>query len=52
MRSPDALEVRGEAYMTRDGFVKLNEREVIGVKLVVGMLILLIMLQKNLMVVL
>ncbi|MBQ3289789.1 MAG: NAD-dependent DNA ligase LigA [Kiritimatiellae bacterium] len=25
--APDALEVRGEAYMTRDGFVKLNERE-------------------------
>ena len=25
--APDALEVRGEVYMTRDGFVKLNERE-------------------------
>ncbi len=25
--APDALEVRGEVYMTRDGFVRLNERE-------------------------
>lgn len=25
--APDALEVRGEVYMTREGFVKLNERE-------------------------
>ena len=25
--APEALEVRGEVYMTRDGFVKLNERE-------------------------
>ena len=25
--APDALEVRGEVYMTRDGFVKLNVRE-------------------------
>ena len=25
--APDALEVRGEVFMTRDGFVKLNERE-------------------------
>ena len=25
--APDVLEVRGEVYMTRDGFVKLNERE-------------------------
>ena len=25
--APESLEVRGEVYMTRDGFVKLNERE-------------------------
>ena len=25
--APETLEVRGEVYMTRDGFVKLNERE-------------------------
>ena len=25
--APESLEVRGEIYMTRDGFVKLNERE-------------------------
>ena len=25
--APDSLEVRGEVYMTRDGFVKLNARE-------------------------
>jgi len=25
--APDALEVRGEVYMTRDGFLRLNERE-------------------------
>lgn len=25
--APEALEVRGEVYMTREGFVKLNERE-------------------------
>ena len=25
--APDAIEVRGEVFMTRDGFVKLNERE-------------------------
>ena len=25
--APEALEVRGEVYMTRDGFVRLNERE-------------------------
>ena len=25
--APEALEVRGEVYMTRDGFVKLNQRE-------------------------
>ena len=25
--APDVLEVRGEVYMTRDGFVRLNERE-------------------------
>ena len=27
LEAPEALEVRGEVYMTRDGFVKLNERE-------------------------
>ena len=26
-KAPETLEVRGEVYMTRDGFVKLNERE-------------------------
>lgn len=25
--APDVLEVRGEVYMTRDGFIRLNERE-------------------------
>ena len=25
--APDGIEVRGEVYMTRDGFVKLNQRE-------------------------
>lgn len=25
--APDSIEVRGEVYMTRDGFVKLNQRE-------------------------